>query len=357
MRKSFFAALLGCTTSFTLCAQSIKGLVVDSSGKPLSEATLSLLAAKDSATIKFTATTNTGTYEFSGIKAGDYLIAATSIGFGKSYSNSFSFSGNQDITVPALKLGSASRTLSGVKVTATKPFLEMQLDKMVVNVEASPTNAGANVLEVLAKSPGVTVDASDNISLSGKQGVLVMIDGKKTYLGGTELANLLKSIPASNVDQIEIIANPSSRYEAEGNAGIINIKTKKNKNAGFNGSVTAGPTAGLFKTGGTTYLKPRFQSSITLNYKKNKVNLFALVSPNLFTGMNTSVYDKIYYAPGGVINGYTSFLQNNRNNFKHGNVNLGLDWTLNKKNIFGLAFNGFLFSGRFSNKIFNDLYV
>src|SRR6202022_793295 len=110
-------------------------------------------------------------------------------------------------------------------------------DRMVINVDASPANAGSTALEVLERSPGITVDKDDNISLKGKQGVTIMIDNKPTYLSASQLASYLKSLPASAIDQIEIMTNPSAKYDASGNSGIINIKTKKNKTRGFNGSV------------------------------------------------------------------------------------------------------------------------
>src|SRR5678815_3511313 len=105
---------------------------------------------------------------------------------------------------------------------------------MVVNVEASVTNMGATALEVLEKSPGITVDKDGNISLKGKDGVMVLIDGRQSYLGGADLANYLRSLNANQLDQIEIMTNPPAKFDAAGNAGIINIKTKKNKQQGYN---------------------------------------------------------------------------------------------------------------------------
>src|SRR5688500_16416283 len=141
---------------------------------------------------------------------------------------------------------------------------------MVVNVEAAPTNAGASALEVLEKSPGVSVSNDGVISLKGKQGVIVMMDGKPTYLSAADLANVLKNLPASAVDQIEIMTNPSAKYDASGNSGIINIKTKKNRNDGLNGSITEGITIGWFTRDKTSYAPFRNSTSINLNYRKGK---------------------------------------------------------------------------------------
>ena len=120
-----------------------------------------------------------------------------------------------------------SQDLKTVTVSATKPLIEQKIDRMVVNVEAFVSNAGANALEVLEKTPGVQVDKDGNISLKGKQGVIVMLDGRPAYLSGAELANLLKGMQASQLDQIEVMTNPPAKYDAAGNSGIINIKTKK----------------------------------------------------------------------------------------------------------------------------------
>ena len=145
-------------------------------------------------------------------------------------------------------------------------MIEQKIDRTVVNVEAAVTNTGSSALEVLEKSPGVQVDKDGNISLKGKQGVIILLDGRPSYLTGQELANMLKGMQASQLEQIEIMTNPPAKYDAAGNSGVINIKTKKNKAKGFNGSVTAGVGQGMyFKT----------NENLSLNYRKGKVNLFS----------------------------------------------------------------------------------
>ena len=128
-----------------------------------------------------------------------------------------------------------SKTLQEVNITARPPLVRMEQGKMIVDVAASVTNVGANVLEVLEKSPGVTVDRNGGIALQGKTGVVVLIDDKPTYLSGADLNNLLSSMNSAQVAQIELITSPGARYDASGNAGVINIKTKKTKEKGFNG--------------------------------------------------------------------------------------------------------------------------
>src|SRR5205814_3179282 len=124
------------------------------------------------------------------------------------------------------------KDLAGVTVAAKKPLIEQKIDRTIVNVEASITNVGTSALEVLEKSPGITIDKDGNISLKGKQGVQVYVDGRPTYLSGQDLVNLLRNMTANQLDQIEIMTNPPAKYDAAGNSGIINIKTKKNKQVG-----------------------------------------------------------------------------------------------------------------------------
>ncbi len=144
--------------------------------------------------------------------------------------------------------------------------IEQEIDRMVINVENSIVSSGNNVLEVLEKAPGVTIDRqNDQIQLKGKQGVIVLIDGKQTYLSGQDLSNLLKSTQSENIEKIEIITNPSSKYDASGNSGIINIKMKKNKIYGTNGSATVGAGYGKFA---------KKNSSLMLNHRVGKFNAF-----------------------------------------------------------------------------------
>ena len=129
--------------------------------------------------------------------------------------------------VGVLQLIPADKNLKEVSVTSKKQFIERKIDKTIVNVDASPTNAGASALEVLEKSPGISIDKDGNISLKGKQGVQVYVDGRPSYLAGADLANLLRNMNASQLDQIEIMTNPPAKFDAAGNSGIINIKIKR----------------------------------------------------------------------------------------------------------------------------------
>ena len=350
MRKFFTLCLALFVFIFEISAQSnpgkIKGQIKDAGNKPLQSISVSLLKVKDSSLVKLAITDKAGNYEFENIKEGIYLISASSVGYTKKYSSSFAVSASDPlIQVEVMNMHETAKGLGEVTVTAKKPFIENKIDKMVVNVDASPTSAGATALEILEKSPGVTVDNDGNISLRGKAGVIIMMDGKPTYLSSADLANLLKNTPASSLDQIEIMTNPSAKYDASGNSGVINIKTKKGRAAGFNGSVMAGASSGIFKPEDAIYLTPRSQNNITFNYRKNKLNLFGSYNPNFFRGKGRLIINRRFIDNGGTISGYSDVFTK----FKFGNNNhtlkLGLDYFADKKNTYGVVVSGFMFNG------------
>lgn len=161
--------------------------------------------------------------------------------------------------------------LQEVTVSSKKPLIEVKADKTILNVQNSINAAGSDALELLRKAPGVLLDRDDNISIGGKNGVKIYIDGRPSPLTGKELADYLKTISSSMIEAIEIISNPSARYDAAGNAGIINIRLKKNKAFGTNGSFNAGYSIGVFS---------KYTTSLSLNHRKGKVNLFSSYSYN-----------------------------------------------------------------------------
>ena len=335
--------LVACTTVNAQSSLSLSGSVTDISNKALQSVTVSLIRAKDSALIKTAVTDKGGAYEFDKLTAGEYFLSISSIGFEKKMAGPYSLT--VPVTLPAITIQEAAKGLTGVTVTATRPFIETRIDKTIVNVEASPTNAGATALEVLEKSPGVTVSNEGAISLRGKAGVIVMMDGKPTFLSPTDLANLLKNLPASAIDQIEIMTNPSAKYDASGNSGVINIKTKKGKTAGFNGSIMTSFTTSYFEQNGDLYVIPKSQNSITFNYRKNKINLFGNYNPNINRGRSFLEIQRTKINENRDILGYNEV----ETRFKFGNENqtlkLGLDYFADKKNTFGIVVSGFSFAG------------
>ncbi len=203
------------------------------------------------------------------------------------------------ISVPDIKLRGNNAQLKEVAVVAQKPFIEVHADKLVVNVENSIVSAGSSVLDVLQRSPGVTVDQNDNISLKGKQGVTVMIDGRIVPVSAADLANMLKSMPSNSVDKIEIISNPSAKYDAAGTAGIINIKTKKDKAMGLNGSINGSYGQGIY---------PKENAGFNVNYREKKLNVYLNYNASYREGFSHVDWNRQFYT-NGIFNG--SYVQDN----------------------------------------------
>ncbi|MBC7867663.1 MAG: TonB-dependent receptor, partial [Gloeobacteraceae cyanobacterium ES-bin-316] len=215
--------IIFCLVSITMMGQKISGVVKDETGKPFAGSTITLLRAKDSVAVKYTATKADGQYQFEALSAGDFMVKSSHVGHKTGYSAVINLQ-SQDVTVPDMLMAKASANLGEVVVTAKKPMVEIKADRTILNVEGTINAVGTDALELLRKSPGVMVDKDDNLSLSGKNGVQVYIDGRPTPLAGKDLADFLKSMQSSNVEAIEIITNPSAKYEAAGNGGIINIR-------------------------------------------------------------------------------------------------------------------------------------
>ena len=229
---------------------SVSGVVQDElQGTPIAHAGVMLLHATDSLLIKGAITEQDGSFEIEGIPNGNYLLKIALIGYEEWFSPPYTISSEKSkVQMDIIKLKISVAALNAAEIIYKKPLFEEKQGTMIMNVESQPNAAGDNVLELLRKMPSVTVDQNDNISVLGKSGILIMIDDKPTYLSGDDLTNLLKTMPASSIDKIEVIKNPSARYDAAGTGGIINIVTKKDQNRGINGSVfAAGGYSGSFQ--------------------------------------------------------------------------------------------------------------
>jgi len=312
----------------------LAGAARDAKGQPIESATITLLNATDSAKLRSTATDKAGQFSFDHVPAGKYLVMASSVGFNTLYSPSITLT-KEGATrnLPPMVLTSATTSLKEFAVVARRPFLEQKADRMVVNVDASPSNAGSTAMDVLEKSPGVTLDKDDNISLKGKQGVTIMIDGKPTYLTASQLASYLRSLPASAIDQIELMTNPSAKYDAAGNSGIINIKTKKNKLKGFNGNLNLTHTQGVY---------PKPSGSLNLNYRDGRANFFLNAGYARWEGFQHLSITRKYLTEGTKsIN--SIFSQETGMHFTNPSMNLklGMDYYLTNKTTIGFVVSGF----------------
>ncbi|HEY0031570.1 MAG TPA: TonB-dependent receptor family protein [Bacteroidia bacterium] len=302
-------------------AGSVKGILLDDHQTPIPFATVILKNAADSSLYKGEISNEKGEFNFEKVKTGSFLLQIQMTGF-ELLTKALDISeNNSSIDLGTIIVPPASKDLQTVTVQAEKPFIERQVDKMVVNVENSIVQAGSSILEVMEKLPDVMVDQDGNVSLKGKQGVIIMIDGKPAALSGQDLANLLRGMSSSNIQKIEIITNPSAKYDAAGNAGIINIVMKKNRMQGFNGNVSAGFGQGRYS---------KYNSSLSLNYKKDWYNLFFNYSYSHRKGFNNLMLNRKFYE-GDTLN--TVFDTDNYITFPFDThaPRLGADFYLSKK--------------------------
>ncbi len=332
----YLCLIIFVAVQFQLHAQTgkkgeIKGKVNTENNKPADNATVSLLTLKDSVLIKAAVPDKDGSFDFENIKQGGYLISVSQVGYAKYFSASVVVDENNLLaTLPPIYLTPSTHALTALTVEAKKPFIERKLDRLIVNVENSIVGAGGTVLNVLERSPGVSVNEEAGISLRGKQGLVFMIDGKPSPLSGTDLINYLKSVPSSTIEKIEIITNPSAKYDAAGNAGIINIVFKKDQRQGLNGNYTLSYGQGV-------YYKPSVAANI--NFRKKKWNLFgnySIAEPKNFTKfyINRKFFDQTG-ATASVFD-QTSFIKQPINSQ---NIKLGADFYATKKTVIGVMFN------------------
>lgn len=265
MKSNYFLPMLAlCLYASVSSAQKISGSIMEPNGQPATYATVTLHQTSDSLLVKGAITGDDGAYEIIGATVGQYFLKANLIGTGEAVSAQFDYAGGEQNLEP-LKLKAAENQLAEVAVIARRPPVEVKADKTVLNVEGTVNSTGLNALELLRKAPGVTVDNNENLNIRGKNAVKVMIDGRDVPLDGKDLSALLKGTQASDIANIEIISNPSARYDAAGNAGIINIRLKKNKALGANGNV------GLEGIYGETF---KAGANLSINQRSKKFNVF-----------------------------------------------------------------------------------
>jgi hypothetical protein len=228
-----------------------------------------------------------------------------------------------------LKKDAKDIKLKEVTIQARRPLIQVEIDKTIVNVVAMISSSTSNTLEVLEKTPGVTVDANGSISLNGRSGVLVLIDGRQTYMSAGDLANYLKSMPGSSLDKIELIDNPSSKYDAAGN-GVINIKLKKDRTAGIIGSLATGYSQGELS---------RSNHSLNLNYNRKKLNLFSNLGYSRDKGFSKDNYNRNFYNDQRQLTSRILLLNDQQNAGKGFNGNLGADYALTGSTTLGMQLN------------------
>lgn len=281
--KLLSTTLLILLHSLSVSAQSrLQGLVFDHNEQPLNNASVMLLNPKDSTLIKGLFTTGNGHFSFEKLSPGSYIVSASFSGYKQVYSPIVSIGENESKTVSALTLSESISPLGAVTVTARRPLFEQKVDRTVINVASNITLAGGTVLDVLERSPGIVVDRQNNaLSINGKNGVVVMINGKLNHMPVSALVQMLAGMPSDNVEKVELITTPPANFDAEGNAGYINIVLKKNVQYGTNGSytLTQGYSQGLVSS-----------AAANLNYRKARWNLYSNYSFNRVASAQTGAF-------------------------------------------------------------------
>jgi iron complex outermembrane recepter protein len=330
-----FTLLLLCVAMTTLALAQQKGkasiTVLNEQKLPVENATVELLGGKDSALLKTALTDKNGNADFENISLKSYIIRVSSFGMNTSYTNAFTLNESQtSINLPSISLTSKPPSqLQNVIVSAKKPFIQKLSDRIVVNVESSIVNAGSSAMEILERSPGVTIDQNDAISLRGRSGVIIMIDGKPSPMTGQDLANYLRGLPSSAIERIDIITNPSAKYDAAGNSGIIDIHMKKDQRLGTNGTFTVGYGQGKY---------PKANTGTTFNYRNKKVNVFGNYNYAYRENLNHLVLNRNFFN-NGVFNGADDKDNYSKMPFNSNAARLGADFFPSKKTIIGFVVN------------------
>jgi hypothetical protein len=293
-------------------------------GEPLPYATIMLHSASDSMFIKASFSDENGSFVLKTDLNGALYIKVNSLGYKDYVSSSFNTNGANK-NLGEIEIEPQVETFDAMVFTALRPLIEVEPDKTVFNVQGTLNATGANGLELLRKAPGVIVDNNNSIIVEGKSGVQIFINGKLSILSGDDLANYLMSMQATDIDAIEIITQPSSKYDAAGNGGIINIRLKKDKFLGTNGNLNVGSTYGLHL---------RNNNSISVNHRNKKMNVFGTYSNNF--GKNSYFLDFKRTQEGVFYQSETD----NVNDINTHNGSIGADWFLNDKNTLGILMNG-----------------
>lgn len=304
----------------------VKGKVVDATnGQPLQFSTITLLSQRDSSLVTGSIADENGVFLVEDIPVGAYKVRVAFMGYRNAVKDNLSInSKNPEQDLGEIKLNPVQKTLDEVVVSGEKEVFQNSIDKRVFNVEKSIVSEGGSATDVLETIPSISVDMDGNISLRGSGGVMVLIDGKPSGLTGSDRSAILEQIPASAIESIEVITNPSSKYDAEGMSGIINVILKKNKLQGMNGTATL--------SAGT---RDKYNASANLNYRTSKFNIFSNYSyrynTNFFRGLTSRENNS------GEI---TTFLDQNLDGLNNGINHLvrgGVDYYLNEKNTIGIS--------------------
>lgn len=324
---SIFIAVFILTQTAFLSAQSVAGKIINKDGAPLMFTNILVKKATDSSFVKGDIVKDDGTFMIKDLPFGTFFCEISLVGYTKKLSRTFKFENvgekNDVGNISLLE----NTEIATVEITSKRAFIEQKIDRTVINVANSITNAGSNALEVLKRSPGVQVNLQSNsVSLAGKDGVVIMINGKITQMPAEAIIQMLQGMNSDNIDRIELIHTPPANFSADGNAGIINIVLKSNNNDGFNGGYGASVGYGV---------KGKYGYNANFNYRKDAINIFGSysysynLSPQKFTNYRGVYQGKDFLETDAVSNRFHPSQAT-------GSTRLGVDFQVSKKTVIGV---------------------
>lgn len=311
---TLFIYLLGISNLAAKEISRISGKVMDQKGQAVAYANVALIAVEGAGLVDGAVSDEEGNFLIESVKSSSVKLVISSIGFKQFESESFELTPGLEKNMGNLTIEDEMTGLEEVTVKATRPEIIIEADKTIVNVEGTVMAEGSNAFDVIGRSPGVYVDQDGNIILNGRTGVTVMINDRPTYMSALDLSNFLRSMPAENIKSIEVINNPSSRFDAEGSAGVINIRLKKNTVDGMFGNVQlGGQYNGLWAP----------ISGISLNVKKGKWSTNANLNYNHYANVNQLEIVRNFTFEDGTsnFNQESEISQRNKNLFFNGSAN------------------------------------
>ena len=350
---TLIACLIACGASFAQKNSKLSGKVVDEKGQALAFAVVKVLNSPDTTIVKSGSTNVDGEFIFDQLKEGNYRLSVSMMGHKTKKTESFALTG--DLKLPSIVLNGEAKQLKEVSVQGRKPYVEHQIDKTVLNVENSIVSSGSTALEVLEKAPGVQIDRqSEQIKLNNKSGVTVMIDGKTNFLSGADITTLLSNMSSDQIATIELITNPSSKYDAAGNAGIINIKLKRNKAYGTNGTLSLNGGQGIMPDSPTDLARAGL--NLNLNHREGKWNIFGNGTVARKASFNNTFLTRTTFA-NGLASAFTQdFDRKNKGVGFQGK--LGADYYASEKTVFGVMIDANTVKTKlnnFSNTLINEV--
>lgn len=330
--KNFTSLLfIICFSFFGFSQNTISGKITDTENNPIEAVAISLINTIDKKFVKAAISDSQGNFEINSITNGNFILKIESLGFKTNETKQFDLAADKNFGT--IQLTISSEELDEVVIKIEKPMIQVLADKTVFNVQNSINAAGDSGFDLLRKAPGIEIDNNNNVIVEGKSGVLFYIDGKPSVLRGDDLVNFLKTLQSSDIDSVEIITQPSSKYDAEGNAGIVNIVLKRDKTIGTNGSLASGYTQGDYA---------RYNNSVSFNNRKKKTSLYGNVGNNSGTGFS---FLNLYRLQNNTIfDAKTETIYDYNNT----STRFGFDFYPNKKSTFGIIFSG-NFSDSFSD--------